>query len=210
LVAHPSRRDLEAALALENATERKLGIAAAVANAVADLGLTPVVVGGVAVELWTYGEYATGDIDLVMPYLPEIDERMASLGFEREGRHWTLPGSDVFVEAPGSALEHGEEAVEVDVAPGLRVLVLSPEDSLVARLHEFLGTGHSDSVEQSVLLLRSRKLDKARLDRRVAEEGLEATLAAVDQLAERATHGGQFETWELQEIARDLRHRELR
>jgi hypothetical protein len=188
-VADPNRRDLEVALALENRTERKLGIAAAVANAVADLGLTPIVVGGVAVELWTYGEYATGDIDLVMPYLPEVDARMTSLGFHREGRHWVIPGSEIFVEAPGSALQPGEEAVEVDVAPGLRVLVLSPEDSLVARLHEFLGTGHIDAVEQSVLLLRSRKLDRARLERRVGEEGLEPTLAAAEQLAERAARG---------------------
>ncbi len=43
-----------------------------------------------------------------MPYLPEIDARLAVLGFDRRGRYWQLQGSNVLLEAPGSALSPGE------------------------------------------------------------------------------------------------------
>lgn len=167
------------------------------------------VVGGVAVEYWTYGEYATGDIDLVMPYLPAASDRLVGLGFRREGRHWVLPEAEIFVEAPGTALGPREEAVEVEIGEGLSALVQSAEDILVARLEEFVATGHRDSAEQSVLLLQAGRLDRQRLEGRVEEEQLGRVLAAIEELAGRLESGGSVESFELHDLARDLR-RELR
>src|SRR2546425_13034246 len=95
------KAELELALQLEDETERMLAVVGVVAEALHDLGFVPVVVGGLAVQYWTRGAYTTADIDVLLPHRPEIDRRFEALGFEREGRHWRLPGRDVFVEAPG-------------------------------------------------------------------------------------------------------------
>ena len=55
------RDELERALALDDKTERKLAVAAVVNLAVQPLGLRAVVIGGLAVEFWTQGEYTTAD-----------------------------------------------------------------------------------------------------------------------------------------------------
>lgn len=200
-----ARALLEAALARDDPTERKLAVVGVIDLALRDLGIRPVVVGGVAVEYWTYGEYATGDIDLLMPYLPAASDRLAELGFERKGRHWVLPGTEIFVEAPGSVLEPREEAVEIELGEGRTALVLSAEDILVARLEEFVATGHRDPAEQSVLLLRAGRLDRRRLEQRVEQEQLGQALAAIEDLAGRLEAGGAVESFELHDLARALR-----
>jgi hypothetical protein len=57
--------------------------------------------GASPVAYWTTGLYLTADIDVVMPHATEIEERLAALGFERDGRFWTLPGRVPVLEAPG-------------------------------------------------------------------------------------------------------------
>lgn len=131
------KAELARALALENETERKLTVIAAVASALADLGVKPVIVGGLAVEYWTYGAYSTTDIDVLLPSSLEVRTQLAELGFERRGRHWVLGEQEVFLEAPGSFLGTGEEAVDIDLGEGRTVSVLRPEDVLIYRLHEF-------------------------------------------------------------------------
>jgi hypothetical protein len=69
-----------------------LEIAGVVDAALRAIAIRPVVVGGLAVAYWTTGLYLTGDIDVVMPHSSEIGQRLAALGFERDGRFWTLPG----------------------------------------------------------------------------------------------------------------------
>ena len=45
-------------------------------------GIEPILVGGAALEFYTAGGYATGDVDLALPPGPEIDAAFAALGFE--------------------------------------------------------------------------------------------------------------------------------
>ncbi len=77
---------LEGAFALENQTERKLAVAALIDEQVRRIGVRAIVIGGLAVEFWTHGEYSTTDIDLYLPHSPAIDDVFAELGFERKGR----------------------------------------------------------------------------------------------------------------------------
>ena len=194
---------VRAALQIEDDTERLLEIAAVVSEALTGLA-RPVVVGGLAVAYWTAGVYQTGDIDIVMPWSPEVDERLASLGFEKEGRFWRLPGADVFLEAPGSALQPGEEVEVVEVKSGRTLAVLRPEDVLVYRLHEFVATGHSDPLGQAMMLVDSPDLDRERLGKLTGREGLTEALREVEQLARRVERGEKLETWQLHDIARRL------
>src|SRR3990170_5509969 len=104
------RAELARALTIDDQTERQLEVVAIVSEAVADLGIRPVVVGGLAVAYWTAGTYLTGDIDVLMPSSPAVDERLRALGAGRGGRFWLIAEADLFLEAPGSFLEPGAEA----------------------------------------------------------------------------------------------------
>ena len=198
------KAELERALAIEDQTERQLEVVAIVSEAVAALGVHPVVVGGLAVAYWTAGTYLTGDIDVLMPSSPAVDERIRSLGFKREGRFWVIAKANLFLEAPGNFLEPGAEAAEVRLASGRKVRLIRPEDVLVDRLHEFVATGHASAFRQAVWLLGATGIERKRLAARAASEGLREVLVSVEALAQRVRSGETIESWELHEIARGL------
>lgn len=199
------RAELEDALALENETERKLAVAALIDELVRDLGFRAIVIGGVAVEFWTHGAYATGDIDLYLPHGPAVDERLELLGFERRGRHWVRPEHDLFVEAPASVPAPGEEVAEIHLSNGRTALVLAPEDMLMYRLHEFVATGHADVAEHAVALLNASDIDPARAVKRAAEKRLSTALIELERLSQRLRRGEEISSWELHDVARRLR-----
>jgi hypothetical protein len=159
---YAGRVKLQEALELEDQTERMLAVVAVLTEAVRDLGVKPVVVGGLAVQYWTHEQYTTSDIDLLLPSLPAIDERFEALGLERHGRH-------------------------------------------CYRLHEFVATGHADVAEQAAALVSLSNVDRERLVRRASQERLTNALDVVERLARRSEAGERLETWELHEIARELR-----
>ena len=99
------RGELRRTADIPDPTEQMLEIAGVVDAALRPIKIRPVVVGGLPVAYWTTGLYLTGDIDVVMPHSTEIEQRFAALGFERDGRFWTLPGREPVFEAPGSTLE---------------------------------------------------------------------------------------------------------
>ena len=200
-----ARTQLEAVLRLDNETERKLGVAALIDELVRELGFRAVVIGGVAVEFWTRGAYSTADIDLYLPHGPAVDDRLAELGLHRVGRHWADPEHDLFIEAPASFPAPSEEVTEVRLSTGQTALVLSPEDVLMYRLHEFMGTGHREVASQAISLLTSPEIDEQRLRRRAEEERLGPALTALRRLADRVAAGEILESYELHEIASDLR-----
>jgi hypothetical protein len=202
----PDQRDLVAALALENATERKLAVVSLIDQLVQRIDWRAIVIGGLAVEFWTRGEYATTDIDLYLPHGPAVDDLLAELGFRKEGRHWVLPEHEIFVEAPASFPAETEEVAEITLGSGHKVLVLSVEDVLIDRLHKFVSGGHSDVAEHGVALLDAKELEHARLIERASEEGLSDALVELERIAQRARRGEDVPSYELQEIAKRLRH----
>ncbi len=196
---------LAEALALEDETERKLAVAAVVNLVVQPLGFRAIVIGGLAVEFWTQGEYTTADIDLYLPWTPEVDAALASVGFRKQGRHWTLPEHEIFVEAPAATIRESEEIDQVGLPTGTAALVLAVEDVIVDRLHQFVAGGHSDVFEQAVALLAVEEVNYPRLIERAAEERLKTALVEVERVSQRLRRGEDVPGWELQEIARGLR-----
>jgi hypothetical protein len=199
------RAQLEAILQLANETERKLAVAALIDDVVRALGFRAIVIGGVAVEFWTRGAYSTADIDLYLPHGPAVDDRLAKLGLHRDGRHWADPEHDLFIDAPTSLPAPAEEVAEVRLSTGQTALVLSPEDVLVYRLHEFVGTGHREVASQAISLLTSPEIDEQRLRRRADEEMLGTAPTELRRLAGRVAAGEILESYELHEVASGLR-----
>jgi hypothetical protein len=198
------RAELAQVLALSREIERKLGVASLIDELVRDLGFRAIVIGGVAVEFWTHGAYSTTDLDLYLPHGPAVDDRLALLGFARPGRHWVHPEHDLFVEAPASFPAPNEEVTEIELSDGRKALVLSPEDVLIYRLHEFVATGHPDVGEQSIALLAAPDLDRSRLVRRAEEERLSNAVDTVELLKRRLERGETIEPYEFHDAARKL------
>jgi hypothetical protein len=117
-----------------------------------------------------------------------------------------LPGRDIFVEAPASAPAETDEVYEVRLPSGRAALVLSPEDVLMYRLHEFVATGHPGVAEQAVALLHAREIEVARLERIAKEEGLSRALGELRLIADRVDRGETLEPFELHDIARRLQN----
>jgi hypothetical protein len=192
------------ALAFENQTERKLAVVSVIDQQIQRIEWRAIVIGGLAVEFWTHGDYSTADIDLYMPHGPAVDDLLAELGFQKKGRHWVIPEHELFGEAPASFPAESEEVHEVTLRSGYRVLLLSCEDVLIDRLHQFVSGGHRDVASQALSLLGAADPDWKRLEERAKEEGLRSALHALTELDERVKRGAAIESWELQEIAKRL------
>ncbi len=82
---------------------RRLKALGVLTERLAEEGVEPILVGGLALEFYTAGGYSTGDVDLALPRSPAVDAAFADLGFAREGRFWIRPELDLFFEAPAPA-----------------------------------------------------------------------------------------------------------
>jgi len=75
--------------------EGRLRFVAWLTRALAPHGVRPIVVGGHALEFYTLGGYATGDIDLVCADLEPVRQVLERAGFRRIGRHWYREDVDI-------------------------------------------------------------------------------------------------------------------
>lgn len=198
------RAALAVAASLEDPTERLLEVVAVIGDALEDVGARPIIVGGLAMAHWSDRQFVTGDIDAVVPRRAELATRLHELGFERQGRQWSLPNHAVLFEAPAEALEPGDEAESVVLASGRRVLVLSRVDLLLWRLREWVHWRSPAGFKQAAALLVYTGLDVKRLGSRAEEEGLGEALAQLRALSARLEAGERIEDFELEEIAREL------
>jgi hypothetical protein len=84
-------------------------------------GLRCTLVGGSAIEVYAPGIFKSGDIDLVIEELrgtanrERLDPIFASLGFEKQGRHWRR--GDLFIEVPSQFLEDPAEVIRLGHFP---------------------------------------------------------------------------------------------
>lgn len=199
------RRELADAVRIADETDRLLEVAAIVEEALDGIGVTAVVVGGLAVAYWTRARYTTTEIDFVMPETEEVRRRIGDLGFEKTlGRHWIYPESQVEFEIPGDFLEGGDEAEEVESKSGRSLRVISLEDMLLWRTREFLHWRDTRGVRHAIYMLESPRLDRDRLRARAAESGLTDAVNWIAKAAEEIRCGRKFEDWEIKEAAERL------
>lgn len=207
----PDLTELRAALAdaarIEDLAERSLEVVAVVEAAGAPLGIHPVVVGGMAVYFWTADEaFVTRDIDVLMAVPERLAAALTHLGFEksRDGRHWHLAGTDIFLEAPGADLERDALVTVVTLQSGRTARILSRADILLDRLDEFQATGHQAVAQQVIVLLRNLSADQsADLHTRAVQRRVRYALDAMIALAAEIHSGHALpESDELHRIAR--------
>ncbi len=125
--------------------------------------VTPIVVGGLAVEIYTRGQYTTVDIDLVMQRRDLAGDILSELGFIKEGRHWYSPELMVAIEIPGNILEGADSnrVTKILLENGRYIYVIGIEDIILDRLRACV---HWQSLSDCEWGLRMLKVHIESLD----------------------------------------------
>ena len=120
-----------------------------------------------------------------------------------DGRHWELPGTEVFFEAPSANLDPDVVVAEVELPSGRTAKVLSRIDVLLDRLAEFQAMGHQIIGQQALMLLSGISDDEAQdLDARASSHRVGTILQAMRDLANDLAAGREPpESDELHDIA---------
>jgi hypothetical protein len=199
--------DLRRVAKAPDLAERTLEVVAIVETVAAPLGIRPVVVGGMAVYFWTASDdFFTYDIDVVMETPDALVDALERLGFTQtaDERHWTLEGTDVFLEAPSARLDDDAVVTDVELPSGRTAGVLSRVDVLLDRLAELQSTGHLVVGQQVLALLGGIYEDEsADLEARASHRRVSRMLAAMRALSAQIADGRDVPaSEELHEIAR--------
>ncbi|AJD92242.1 hypothetical protein JMA_29250 [Jeotgalibacillus malaysiensis] len=116
--------------------ERQLEFAALLTDYFMQQGIKPIVVGGLAVEIYTRNDYHTHDIDFVSEGWHLFNDLlMNQLGFERSEREWYHTGAEIAIEVPSNHLEGDPDKVyEITLPNQKKLYVISIEDIIIHRL----------------------------------------------------------------------------
>lgn len=130
--------------------------AAIITSLLESQGILPVVVGGLAVEIYTRGQYSTLDIDLVSGRRDLARATFALLGFLQEGRHWYHPELQVAIEIPGEVLEGAdrEKVIRIHLPSGRYLYVIGIEDIILDRLRACVHWRSSSDCEWGLRMLK--------------------------------------------------------
>ncbi|MFB9972415.1 nucleotidyltransferase family protein [Allobacillus sp. SKP2-8] len=125
--------------------------------------LKPIIVGGLAVEIYTRSEYTTSDIDIIFSQREIADSYLKSLGFIAEGRHWYHEELMISIEIPNDMLEDADydKVIELQLENNLRVYVIGIEDIILDRLRACVHWKSSSDCEwgKRLYLLHAKRLD---------------------------------------------------
>lgn len=147
-------------------------------------GKEPIVVGGLALEIYTQGSYTTGDIDIKAP--KEILETiLREWQFIKKGRVWFNEDMDIYIDWLGAALDEGKEAEErvnsVIVGDSFEIKVISIEDLIIDRLNSCKWWKDEDSLMWAKVLLKVKiamgePIDKEYLRKRASDDKVKELL----------------------------------
>jgi hypothetical protein len=93
-------------------------VAACVATAMARADIKAVLTGGACASLYSRGEYQSSDLDFVLQSAVSrqtLDSVMRTIGFRREGGHYSHPTASFFVEFPAGPLGIGWQPTSTGV-----------------------------------------------------------------------------------------------
>lgn len=163
-------------------------LAAIIADHLKGQGIEVVLVGGLAVEIYTENLYLTKDIDMVnINYSPpeHLKAAMAALGFYKQGRVYVNETTDITVEFPPGPLSVGDElirATDQKAVGGKSINILKVEDAVKDRLAAFIHWRDHQSLVQATTILLKHHLDPRTFKSFCEREGEQAHYLLVEQL----------------------------
>lgn len=174
-------REIQEIAGIEDPVKRKAVFVAMLTREFKRRGVKePVVVGGLAVEIYTQGSYTTGDIDLKSDK-KTLEEILIEWGFNKKGRIWFNEDLDIYIDWLGSIFEEGQEAEKrintVFIDENLEIKIISIEDLIIDRLKAYKWWKDRDSFMWARVLFEIKKsldnIDKDYLKTRATEEKIE-------------------------------------
>ena len=174
-------------LDIKEKLKRQVSIAGIITEALKPLGIVPVVVGGAAVEFYTLGQYATMDIDFVGIINDEMKQVMTDLGFEREGRYWRIPESDIMVEFPSDKLVGTMDKVQPVESDGKEAYYIGIEDLILNRVQEAQHWKDLSSAEwaRNLMVTYYADIDWSYCHEKANEAGCSKKFEDIQRLAKR-------------------------
>ncbi|KFZ43952.1 hypothetical protein CS060_11370 [Anoxybacillus flavithermus] len=137
--------------------------------------IRPIIVGGLAVEIYTRGDYTTVDIDLIVSDREKAGQLLHQLGFTPSGRHWYHDELFVSVEIPNDVLEDADDdkVIELKLEDGLHVYVIGIEDIILDRLRACVHWKSKSDCEwaKRMVLLHKERLDWAYMKQVAKKDG---------------------------------------
>lgn len=169
IVMENLKKRLKECIGIQNILQKQMTVAGVVSQAFQKFNLTPVVVGGLAVEFYTLANYLTRDIDMIIPGDQCANEAMSELGFKKRGSTWILPEDPtIIVDFPGSPLGGSwDKVLPVELDSGERVYIISIEDIIIDRIlavkywgdaeewAQYMMAAHYDDIDWEYCLKRA-------------------------------------------------------
>lgn len=143
--------------------EKMVQVAAILTKLLENKQIRSVIVGGLAVEIYTRSDYTTVDIDMIVSDRELAGQILVQLGFSVEGRHWYHEKLMVSIEIPNDILEDADDSkvTEIQINNDLKVYVIGIEDIILERLRACVHRKSSSDCEwgKRMFLLHHDRLD---------------------------------------------------
>jgi len=163
-------------------------LAAIVAKQLKQHGINVVVVGGLAVEIYSENLYLTKDIDMVDISYQEpakLNQAMAEIGFAKQGRIYVNETTDISVEFPPAPLSVGDELINETTVIETRageIPILLAKDVIKDRLAGYFHWQDKPSLVQALAVMIRHPLFPDELKFFCEKEGNEDELDLIQQL----------------------------
>jgi hypothetical protein len=168
---------------------KKIEIMAIITEAMQNIGVKPVIVGGHAVEFYTSGGYTTMDVDMLCACsISEVDSILKSLGFNKKEKYWVLADEniDIAIEVPSGPLAGDNDRItKVEVKEGLNAYFIGIEDIIIDRLNRYKHWREYSDEEWIIgmIILNYEEIDWDYIYKRSQEE---RTLEKLKQIRKKA------------------------
>ncbi len=163
-------------------------LAAIVADHLKQRGITVVLVGGLAVEIYSENLYLTKDIDMIDISYQEpavLGRAMAEIGFSKQGRVYVNDTTDIGVEFPSAPLSVGERLItettvfESNVG---EIPILFAKDVIKDRLAAYFHWQDKQSLVQAVAVMIKHPISLDELKSFCQNESKENEFDLIQQL----------------------------
>lgn len=139
-------------------------VAAMVSAELSAAGITAVLSGGAAVQIYTRGLYVSRDLDFVSAAgAREIEAALKKLGFSRtEGRHFVHPCCPYTLEFPPWPVAIGRAVIHdwgTRAVGPMTIQILTPTQCVMDRLAAFYHRQDRQALDQAVAVASSQDVD---------------------------------------------------
>ncbi|PCI44926.1 MAG: hypothetical protein COB51_09500 [Moraxellaceae bacterium] len=163
-------------------------LAALIANHLHEHGIEVVLVGGLAVEIYSKNLYLTKDIDMVNISYNEpaiINKAMDEIAFQKQGRVYVSQSTDVCVEFPTAPLAIGNQLIKettVIHTPGGDIPILLASDVVKDRLSAYFHWQDNPSMVQALSVMINHDIDLNEVKRFCVIEGRSEEYRFIEKL----------------------------